>query len=92
MTLKDELSKEGVGEKHLPIVTNVNGGIQVNVGSVEHPMLPEHSIQWIEVLTDKEVLRVNLNPGDKPEAFFNVDANKVVSVREYCNLHGLWKA
>lgn len=90
MTLKDEKTKDGVGEKHLPVVTKKDGGILVSVGEVEHPMLKEHHIMWIEVLTEKEVLRANLKPGDKPEAFFNVDYDKVNLVREYCNLHGLW--
>lgn len=90
MTLKDELTKEGVGEKHLPLVEKREDGVFVKVGAVEHPTLPEHYIQWIEVLTDTEVLRLNLKAGDKPEGLFNVDYDKVVGVREYCNLHGLW--
>ncbi len=90
MTLKDEGTKDGVGEKHLPVVEKRDGGVFVKVGEVEHPMLSEHHIQWIEVLTDTEVLRVNLKAGDKPEGVFNVDYDKIVGVREYCNLHGLW--
>ena len=36
-------------EKHVPVV-EVNGTrVEVKVGSVAHPMLPEHSIQWIAV-------------------------------------------
>lgn len=33
-----------------------------------------------------------LKPGDAPEADFCIPVDKVVSAREYCNLHGLWKA
>ena len=62
----------------------------VKVGSAEHPMLPEHYIQWIELLTPTDVLRHELKPGEKPEAIFLTDA-KEVTAREYCNLHGLWK-
>ncbi len=90
MVLKDEITKEGPGEKHLPVVQKVEGGLFVKVGEIEHPMLEEHHIAWIEVITDKEVLRENLKAGDKPEAVFKVDIDKVIAVREYCNLHGLW--
>lgn len=90
MTLKDESTKDGVGEKHVPVVTKKDTGIYVKISEVEHPMLQEHHIMWVEVLTEKEVLRVNLKPGDKPEAFINVDYDKIIQVREYCNLHGLW--
>lgn len=90
MTLKDERTKDGVGEKHLPVVEKREDGVFVKVGEVEHTMIQEHHIQWIEVLTDTEVIRLNLKAGDKPEGIFNVDYNNVVAVREYCNLHGLW--
>lgn len=92
MALKDEASKEGVGEKHLPVIEAKDGGILVKVGEVPHPMLEEHHIAFIEVSTENQIIRAELKAGDKPEAFFNVDINKVQWVREYCNLHGLWKA
>ena len=59
-------------------------------GSVEHPMIPEHYIEWIELLTPTDVLRHELKPSEKPEAIFMTDATEVTA-REYCNLHGLWK-
>lgn len=90
MTLKDERTKDGVGEKHLPVIEKKDNGVFVKVGEVEHPMLEEHYIQWIEVLTEDKVIRLNLNPGDKPEGMFNIDYEKIIGVREYCNLHGLW--
>lgn len=78
-------------EKHIPVVEKVEGGVKVTVGSVEHPMTEEHYIMWIEVITDTKTYRKNLTPADKPEAFFQID-EEVRTVREYCNLHGLWKA
>lgn len=90
MTLKDERTKDGVGEKHLPVIEKKDNGVFVKVGEVEHPMLEEHYIQWIEVLTEDKVIRLNLKPGDKPEGMFNIDYEKIIGVREYCNLHGLW--
>lgn len=85
-----ENTTDGAREKHVPVVTPIEGGYKVNVGSVEHPMQPEHYIQWIELLTGTDVLRHELKPGEKPEATFHTDAQKV-EAREYCNLHGLWK-
>lgn len=90
MDLMAENSQDAALEKHVPVVEKVEGGYQVTVGSVEHPMLPEHFIEWIELITPQKVMRHYLQPGEKPQAFFRTDAEEV-TVREYCNLHGLWK-
>uniref|UniRef100_UPI004057392F desulfoferrodoxin family protein n=1 Tax=Alistipes sp. TaxID=1872444 RepID=UPI004057392F len=77
-------------EKHLPVVTRIDDNhIKVEVGSVAHPMLPEHHIAFIYVETEKGGIRVDLT--DKPEAVICVCDSKPVAVYEYCNLHGLWK-
>lgn len=86
-----ENTVDAAKEKHVPVVEKVEGGVLVKVGSVEHPMLDNHYIEWIEVLTENKVYRKHLKPGEKPEALFKLD-EEVVAVREYCNLHGLWKA
>lgn len=78
-------------EKHVPVIEETGAGIVVKVGSVEHPMEEKHSIRFIEVLTKHQVLRAELVPGQKPEAEFSVKRQDVLEVREYCNLHGLWK-
>ena len=79
-------------EKHVPVVKESGGEIEVKVGSVPHPMEKEHYIEWIEAIKDGKVLfRQYLNPGEAPEAKFKTDAKGIV-VRELCNLHGLWKA
>lgn len=76
-------------EKHVPVVTDLGDGtMQVKVGSVEHPMLPEHHIVFIYVETERGGIRVNLK--DKPEAVVCTCTDKPVVVYEYCNLHGLW--
>ena len=90
MALLDGKTTDGAAEKHVPVVDRMAGGYRVTVGSVEHPMVEGHYIQWIELLTPTEVLRKELKPGDKPEAIFKTDATEVAA-REYCNLHGLWK-
>jgi len=85
-------TKDASLEKHVPVVEEVDGGIKVKVGSVAHPMEEKHSIRFIEVLTKNQVLRAELQPGQAPEADFQVLADEVIEVREYCNIHGLWKA
>ncbi|ERI94106.1 superoxide reductase [Clostridiales bacterium oral taxon 876 str. F0540] len=90
MTLKTENTTEAAVEKHIPVVEKLENGVLVKVGSVEHPMLETHYIEWIEVITLNNVYRKYLKPGEKPEAFFNIE-EEILSVREYCNLHGLWK-
>ena len=78
------------GEKHLPVVTVLdNNSIKVEVGSVHHPMLPEHHISFVYVETENGGIQVNLK--DKPEAVIFLGEEKALAVYEYCNLHGLWK-
>ncbi|HOT62711.1 MAG TPA: desulfoferrodoxin family protein [Treponemataceae bacterium] len=80
-------------EKHVPVISVSGNLVTVKVGSVEHPMTAEHSIQWIYLETAKGGQRKCLNPGDKPEATFALSADdKAIAAYEYCNLHGLWKA
>lgn len=80
-------------EKHVPVVT-VDGNIaKAVVGSVEHPMIEEHYIEWIALETEKGVQRKTLKAGDAPAAEFALTADdKVVAAYAYCNLHGLWKS
>ena len=82
---------DGAQEKHVPIVTPVEGGYKVTVGSVEHPMSSEHLIEWIELLTPTEVLRKELKSDDRPEVVFHTNCRSI-TVRAYCNLHGLWES
>lgn len=79
-------------EKHVPVVKELGREIEVKVGSVPHPMEKDHYIEWIEaVKDDKTIFRQYLNPGEAPEARFKTEVKGVV-VRDFCNLHGLWKA
>lgn len=78
-------------EKHVPVVTVDGNTVTVEVGNVEHPMIPEHFIQWIYIQTENGFQIKYLEPGDKPKATFTLNDDKVVAAYEYCNLHGLWK-
>jgi len=83
---------EDVGlEKHVPVIEKTETGYLVKVGSVPHPMEEKHYIEWIELITDGKSCRKFLKPGEKPEALFEIKAEKV-SAREYCNIHGFWKS
>jgi superoxide reductase len=92
MKLLEGNTVDASGEKHVPVVQSTENGVLAKVGSIEHPMEEKHYIAFIEVLTADRVYRAELKPGQKPEAFFPVTMNEIVEVREYCNLHGLWKA
>jgi len=86
-------TSDGAGEKHVPVIEQDGQIVTVKVGSVEHPMLDAHYIEWIMLETKEGRQRKSLKPGDKPAAVFAItDGDAVVSAYEYCNLHGLWKA
>lgn len=90
MKLYEENVTDAAVEKHVPASEPAEHGIKVMVGSVAHPMEEEHYIEWIEVVADGKAYREFLKPGDAPEATFCVEAENV-ALREYCNVHGLWK-
>ena len=91
MKLMEENTTDAALEKHVPVIEKTEDGIKIKVGSVPHPMQEEHYIEWIELIADGRAYRQFLNPGEEPEAVFNVEAQSVTA-REYCNLHGLWKS
>jgi superoxide reductase len=92
LKLMKENTVDAAREKHVPVVEKLDGGFKVRVGSVPHPMEEKHWIQLIEIITDDgRLYRKYLDPGDKPEAVFHIDADKVTA-REHCNIHGLWRA
>ncbi|MCX7988179.1 MAG: desulfoferrodoxin [Thermodesulfovibrio sp.] len=91
MKLFSENIVDATLEKHVPVIENIEGGYKVKVGSIPHPMDEKHYIEWIELIADGKVFRQFLNPGQPPEAIFYLTSKDVIA-REYCNLHGLWKA
>jgi superoxide reductase len=91
MTRLAENTVDASKEKHIPVVETIDEGIKVKIGSVAHPMEETHFIEWIEVINGDYNNVKFLKPGDKPEADFYVGASDKLVVREFCNLHGLWK-
>ncbi len=91
--LMEENTVDAAVEKHVPVIEQTENGVKVKVGSVEHPMIPEHYIEWIEILVNGKSYKAFLSPGQKPEAEFCITAEvENITAREYCNLHGLWKS
>lgn len=90
MKLMSENTVDAAQEKHVPVIEVSGGEVKVKVGDVPHPMEEKHYITWIEVIADGKAYRQFLTPNDKPEAVFELKAEKLTA-REYCNLHGLWK-
>lgn len=82
---------DGAYEKHVPVITHQGETVTVKVGSVAHPMLEAHYIEWILLETATGYQIHHLKPGEAPEADFAV-TEPVIAAYEYCNLHGLWKA
>lgn len=78
-------------EKHVPVITINGDEVSVRVGSVEHPSLDAHYIEWIVLQTSSGMQMKWLKPRMKPEAVFKI-TDKPIAAYEYCNLHGLWKA
>jgi len=91
MELLTEKTEDAGLEKHVPVIEKTETGYLVKVGSIPHPMEEKHYIEWIELVTDGKSCRKFLKPDEKPEALFEVKAEKVWA-REYCNIHGLWKS
>lgn len=86
-------TSDGAAEKHVPVLSVDGNKVTVTVGSVDHPMIDEHYIEWIAVETAKGAQRKVLNPGEAPRVEFALtDDDALVAVYAYCNLHGLWKA
>lgn len=83
-------TSDGAKEKHVPDIKVADGRIIVTIGSVLHPSLPEHHIEWIALVTEDKVQLTYLTPGMEPIAEFEEVEHG--TVYEYCNLHGLWKA
>ena len=91
MQLMKENTEDAATEKHVPIIEKTDNEVVVKVGEVPHPMEQEHYIEWIEILADGKSYKKYLNPGDEPQAKFELKTESVIA-RAYCNLHGLWKS
>ena len=90
MELLTEKTEDAGFEKHVPVVTEENSKANIKVGSIPHPMEPEHYIEWIELDVGDKIHRAFLKPGQAPETKFCMPKSPGARVREYCTVHGLW--
>lgn len=80
-------------EKHVPVFAVDGDVVKVNIGEIEHPMVPEHYIEWVFLKTSNGQQIKYLTPTSKPYVEFLISKGDTVeAVYAYCNLHGLWKA
>ena len=85
-------TKDSSVEKHVPYIEEIDDGVIVKIGENEtHPMTEKHHIKFIEVLTKDKVFKAELEPEDEPKAKFPIKKSDIISAREWCNVHGLWK-
>ncbi len=85
-------TSDGAIEKHVPIITMNGNKVNVTVGSVTHPMLENHYIEWIILETTEGFIKKDLKPDDTPSVTFTLNEDEeVISAYAYCNLHSLWK-
>lgn len=84
---------EASREKHIPEFKVEGNIVYVTVGSVEHPMIPEHYIEWVCIQTKQGSQMKQLQPGQAPKVCFSIcECDEVEAVYAYCNLHSLWVA
>ena len=78
-------------EKHLPVITQDGRTVKVAVGTLAHPMLDAHYIEWISIETKEGSQIKYLQPGAAPEVTFALsDSDELIAAYAYCNLHSLW--
>jgi len=99
-TPKDPKNLTELEQKHWPQIepykpkVGIKFAVKVKVGKVPHVMTAEHQIIFIELYYgNKPIGKKFLKPGDKPEAEFEIMAEKTdkIIAYEFCNLHGLWQ-
>lgn len=87
-----EHSQDPSTQYHVPYIIEEDNGYLVKIGKdKDHPMIPEHYIQMVELHVDDFLYRKYLKPGESPHVFFKVPKGKIIAAREFCNVHGLWK-
>ena len=86
-------TSDGAEEKHVPVYDVQNGKVTVTVGEVEHPMTPEHYIEWVCLETEDGFQYKQLKPNMAPSVSFLIsEKDKIKAVYAFCNKHSLWKA
>lgn len=93
MRLLEAKNEDQMAEKHVPVFLKEEDGSEfIQVGSLPHPMLPEHYVEFIETVSeDKTCIHIKfLHQGEEPKMILDKPEN-VNKAYEYCNIHGLWE-
>lgn len=93
MTLLKPNTIEDVAlEKHIPVYIQRENGVEIQVGSVLHPMNDDHYIMFIESISeDRNRMKLQyLHPGQEAKMLLEQKLGKEKAL-EFCNLHGLWE-
>jgi len=85
-----EKTTDSGADKHLPVVVLKNEKTEIDIGESPHPMEVGHYIEWVEIWTNRQIIRHYFSPTDEPKTTFCLNDEKMILVRAYCNIHGLW--
>ncbi|QSX07085.1 desulfoferrodoxin [Sedimentibacter sp. zth1] len=79
-------------EKHIPEIDFNRNTLRVKIGNIPHPMVKEHSIKWVFIVSQEGEQLKYLRINKAPEVEFSlVNGDKPIKVYAYCNIHGLWE-
>ena len=83
-----EEKKAEVGNPHYAIVEKNNDEVSIKFN---HEMIPEHYIEFVEVISNDEkyLKRKYLKPNEPAELTFKCSCKDGFKVRIYCNIHGV---
>ena len=93
MTLmKPNTMEDAALEKHVPVYIQRENDVEIQVGSVLHPMNDDHYIMFIESISeDRNRMKLQyLHPGQEAKMLLEQKIGKEKAL-EFCNLHGLWE-
>ena len=90
--------------KHIPQVNISGSKVEVKVGGIPHPMLPEHHIMFIDYYVNGRGIKRSrlgssqwqwqantpLKAAAQATEELNLKPGDELKVLEYCNLHGRW--
>ena len=86
-------TSEGAQEKHIPVYDVKGETVKVCVGEIEHPMTPEHYIDWVCIETEDGFQLKKLKEGMTPQTSFSLTkGDNIKAVYAFCNQHSLWKS
>lgn len=90
--LKPNTIEDAALEKHIPVYIQHENGVEIQVGSVLHPMNDNHYIMFIESISeDRNRMKLQyLHPGQEAKMLLEEKLGKEKAL-EFCNLHGLWE-